>query len=1274
MSSSVEKWLLVQIRVDATNPALLEGLEMWLHLGLLSDEQVRRLAQQYLCQPLPQLPPQKSDVVEKIVENQQQEIAGKKPSTQISTPLIPRLLQSFKAELSVRWLLFLGLFMVVVSSGVLVASQWNEFPAVGQYGVLLGYTLVFCGATVGVNLQSRLPLTAAALKWLTLLLVPLNFWAIDGLGLWRSPIEGFTSVIAAILLTAITIFINQTQPFSGINQQRQISLLIFNQLGLSYLHLGWILTIFPLIAVYIGVILTGIISLSLHRQFSQKNLENKSIFSFGFCLFPFAFLLWRSIFIIQVDVTQLGLAFGIWGGLLYLYSSIGLKRLTYGVLFFGWLISVETQPVQALAVSGISLAIFSNNLQKLWRRKDLTAIFIIGLQTIWLIVRWVPVELRQQILNFATQVTNSQNTPWVLLSLMGLPYLIFMVGLTDWVRRRQQPNLALFGERLTLYYGISLTAIAALNPIVRSLNLLISTLTLAIVTHRRQPPKVFSIYLTHLSAVLTLASLINWQFPNLRIEDWAVILVAMMVVEWGIFIAVESRFPQFSTFSQSAWYIGLFLAGLSYYLLWVRLSLGLISEAIVWLITPVALTVVSRRTSESRRTLATQLSILATGMTQLLTFGLPGLRLISWGVGTIVMIVNTYSYPTQPAATLTVGFGLSFVGLCLWETVPNLTIAGALVTVGVILTILWGFYSRIIGLSSHLTRIYAVASDSWAAAFCSFELISLTAYAVRIYWKLLTPSLAVVWAVILTVIAVIIRSWSPADTASEDAENFQTRPHPLLIYTLGWGVELLLAHSLSFTANPLFNLSIANLILGLIIQWVGDYWQRRTSRYQIPNPWQVLPLFYGSFGAILRSGSFDNWTGLTILGLAVIFIGVGRQSRELKPLVYLGLTGVSVAAYQLVYYNLASAPISEQITAFAALGTTLLYLYRVLLPWLTSYLHLSETELKRIADIHWGFSSSFWLAGIFVYPEWSPWITLGIGLFLTQYAILQGRHNSHPIEPEIWVYLGLIEAVILITNLINKFGLGDLLIPWGGMITSGVGYFLYFLPWENWGWRIQPWQRVAIFLPILTVIITDWFIPPRSDLAWYLSTGVTIAYYLILAQNRQNIRFSYLSLGLMNFAFYRWLFSTTYNFDVIWYATPLGLSLLYFAQVDDIFNTSEQKKLRHLIRMFGTLIICLAALFTHEWTGLIPGAFSLMAIFAGLGLRIRAFLYIGTATFLVNAVNQLIILNSLYSFMKWMIGLIVGLILIWIAANFETRREQMVSLFQNWVDELQEWQ
>ncbi len=54
--------------------------------------------------------------------------------------------------------------------------------------------------------------------------------------------------------------------------------------------------------------------------------------------------------------------------------------------------------------------------------------------------------------------------------------------------------------------------------------------------------------------------------------------------------------------------------------------------------------------------------------------------------------------------------------------------------------------------------------------------------------------------------------------------------------------------------------------------------------------------------------------------------------------------------------------------------------------------------------------------------------------------------------------------------------------------------------------------------------------------------------------------------------------------------------------------------------------------------------------------------------------NRSRVLNSLYSFVKWIIGLIVGIGLIWIAASFETRQEQINNLFHNWIEELERWE
>ncbi|NES18367.1 MAG: DUF2157 domain-containing protein, partial [Symploca sp. SIO3E6] len=45
--------LRIEVTVNTSQPELLEGLDAWLRLGLISDEQVRQLSQRYLVSRLP---------------------------------------------------------------------------------------------------------------------------------------------------------------------------------------------------------------------------------------------------------------------------------------------------------------------------------------------------------------------------------------------------------------------------------------------------------------------------------------------------------------------------------------------------------------------------------------------------------------------------------------------------------------------------------------------------------------------------------------------------------------------------------------------------------------------------------------------------------------------------------------------------------------------------------------------------------------------------------------------------------------------------------------------------------------------------------------------------------------------------------------------------------------------------------------------------------------------------------------------------------------------
>ncbi|MBO3464467.1 DUF2157 domain-containing protein, partial [Aetokthonos hydrillicola CCALA 1050] len=184
---------------------------------------------------------------------------------------------------------------------------------------------------------------------------------------------------------------------------------------------------------------------------------------------------------------------------------------------------------------------------------------------------------------------------------------------------------------------------------------------------------------------------------------------------------------------------------------------------------------------------------------------------------------------------------------------------------------------------------------------------------------------------------------------------------------------------------------------------------------------------------------------------------------------------------------------------------------------------------------------------------------------------------------------------------------------------------------------------------------------------------IAASFYIFVAKAANQFRFTYISIILCDWTVFNWLQSINLS-DPLLYVTVIGLSLLYIAQLDPYFRSPETRAKRHLLRLLGSGIICFWAIIFHQDLALIPGVFSLVAIITGLALRVRAFLYIGLISFFITSVYQLVVLSWLYSFFKWVIGLLVGIILISLAANFETRRQKLYSLIRNTTEELQTWE
>lgn len=1256
---SVSKPLIrILIQADSTNPRLLEGLEVWLNLGLLSDAQVRQIGELYLSDPLPKKPVTSGNNQRVLTEKTTPKpVVSPSPKPAFQSPtFVTHLVESLKAELSVRWLLFLGLFLVIVSSGVLAASQWEKFPATGQYLILLAYTFGFWGASLWGSQQSRLPVTSEALRLVTLLLIPLNFWAMDGLKLWSTSLGLLTIAIAALALTALSVILYRNQ---GELQSRSL----FNHLGLSYLNWGWQIPGFPIIAVYLGIIITGFLTIA-NPPPTPSTPSPKIDFKIV-VIYLLTVLLGRAIFVVNVDITQLGLALGIFAGFLYISSSLILHRSSYFILLFGWLVTVFTQPWQGFLVSGIGVVIFRHHLLKYWRERDLAAIFGFGLSMVALVGRLIPPELRKTAIGVGVEITSSQDSPWALLSLTWFPYLIFMVVVTDWIYRRPQRKVAHFGDFLSLIFGAFLTCLSLSNPALRSLNLLASTITLAIVISLRQPLKPIVVLGTHLLGLVTFANLVYWQFPNLALDHWAIILLVLMVGEFLLF-TVNS--PVGNIIRKDALDLGILLSGISYILFFTNFNIFTPQTiTMAWLITPLGLTYVATQTTESQQKKAAIFSIIACGLVNILTLTQPQIRLLSLGLTTIFMVVNTGIINKLFSAIFTVGLGLGFLFFSVQDFITG---EGWLILLGLTITGLWvlRFMLGRYGVTqSNIVRLYQQSFDAWAMTLLGFELSIITLNSFGVLLNEIPRNLSLISTLIILISAVSFRGLDWGNPRKIAGSGFS----PWILYSLALLVELLIIEILIYVNQSFVSFAVANIILGLTTQLFGDWWQRHYQIEKLPNPWQIIPIIYGILGIIFRVQTFANWTGLISLGFALMLIGVGRRNITTKPLVYLGLIGVSVSTYEILFYQINAQPLTEQLIAFATLGTSLMYGYRILSPWLIDYLRIPEPEIKIIAHLHW-FISSILLGLVALSPINSQFLlTIGTSVLLIRYALFQGRHNSNLDTAETWIYVSLIQATGLVIYLQHLIDLSKFLIPWSGSLVCILSYFFYILPWNVWGWPVRPWKRAAIILPVITIIGSHSILQPEQQLTWYFSLIFGTLFYIILAKLTQNIRLTYLSLILISFTFYDWLGSTD---DIFIFTLPLSCSLLYFSQVEPSLKLEKNRDLRHGLRVLGTAVLSGTSMATSEGNGVVPGILNLIIIFAGLGLRIRAFLYIGTAVFLINIVNQLIILNSIYSFIKWIIVFILGVVLIWIAANFETRREQLITLWNNWMSELTTWE
>ncbi len=1304
-------WL--DLKIDPDNPNLLTGLENWLELGLIDDRQVREIAKLFLTSRLPEA------VQNQFTEFQPPAIGAdlppaSNPVKQRQPSVLSTMWAAFKDELSVRWLLFLGVFLVILSSGVLAATQWQRFPAWGQYGVLWAYTIAFWGVGFWARGQVGLALTANTLQIVALLLIPVNFWAIDSFQLWHDFWELLTAGLAIGSLSVLAyIDARQRQHRLGLSR------IAIVYLGLSYLQLGWQIPYWATLAVYVGAL--GGVGLWQRRQQIFGELQQWA----SLAIYSLAILLLRALFIAHLPADNFGLAIGIIGWLVAQWSlqewqkidrlvaiiarSSGAKvaRLAQRrstavdlaskyrtvamlLLLLGWMLAMSqwwsTLPHgsswQPVAVNGLVLLWLAQRLQRRSYASDLAWMFVVGLQTYGLSLAIAPDLIplaKWDFWGYLLPILGA-NALWAG-TLVGLPYLFLWIGISEWFARKERVELARTAEVLVFGYGLLLNLLSLPNHLGLFLDLLLSTLGLIYLTHRRAIVRTPLIYVTHLYGLATIAVGCAYALPALQTDRlaWAMLATSMAIGEFLVSTLPAVLASPRDRWYRSAWHYGLSLAAIGYLLYLANLNSPWIWA---WFAVPTALTWLGyhrlpTNSIEIPRILPWQLArqqdaaMLSVGsliIAQGLTIAYPDWRLLSLGIAIGLMCFNVYRLRTLPITAIHIGFGLcasaSFAER--WISPSDWLLSGAIGCLG-----LWIVSGQLRRRAGDLVMLYARSSDSWAlgigGSIVAIETVSYFAnylpWASSGSWQWQHPHIAISSAVLA------IGLWYRDKSCSKS----------WTLWAINWTLQISIAELIHILGGDALTLAIVDIIIAYSLIFLKNYLSSKGARQDGEIDDTNIFLLSGCYALLaifLRLPYFNAYTGILAIAAGTIAILVGRRMAGTFSS-YLGLAAITLGCYELLTYQILKTPptggnIADALTIYGLVSAVLALGYRLSIWWWerrgnTQWLNLSIDRATTVAHLHWSIASGWKIAAALVPQVPLPKFTflhIGISILLGIYAVIQGRNRNK--SGDWWVYVGLVEILatgMYARSIFSSLGIFDEFLILAACLVSIA---IVLSPWSNWGWQDRPWQWVAVILPLLRV----GFVAEQISL---LNLLIIASFYVGVAKRQRQFAWIYLSLIFVDWAAFR-LLSLYRLQEPLWFTAIAGISLLLSVQFDPYFQQRERRQSRHTARLVSSGAISITALVFHQHQPLIPAGISLVLTLLGIALCIRAFLYMGTITLMLTASYQLIILFTEYSFTKWIVGLIAGVLIIAIAGNFERRREQIYTTVHNWLDRLQEWQ
>jgi hypothetical protein len=217
-----------------------------------------------------------------------------------------------------------------------------------------------------------------------------------------------------------------------------------------------------------------------------------------------------------------------------------------------------------------------------------------------------------------------------------------------------------------------------------------------------------------------------------------------------------------------------------------------------------------------------------------------------------------------------------------------------------------------------------------------------------------------------------------------------------------------------------------------------------------------------------------------------------------------------------------------------------------------------------------------------------------------------------------------------------------------------------------------PWLRTGVFLPLLPIV--GFWLRPTGNYAtlWFLA-GL---FYGLLAVMRRSLAFALLALLAANGGLWVILHENQLAFlhyPQLW-VVPMALSVLVAGQLNrDRLGRRQLLTLRYTaltVIYLASTADAFVGLGQEVWRPLVLIGLALAGVFLGMLLRVRAFLFLGTAFVALGVFTLVYHAATAGEWVWYAAGVALGIVIFTLFAIFEKRRADVVRM----IERLREWE